>query len=473
MTGRIASLDWRRAWTAARANPVPWLLAGIILLAVGLRVIWVLYAARPPQELHDPLFYVFYGERIADGDGYTLLNGEPTAYYPIGYPAALGGVFSLVEHTLIPDHLPRAAGFFQVFLGAGTVALAYYVGRRLFSPTIGLLAALWIALFPNLIFHTGTYLSETLFNFLVMAALGVLVAADWPRGEIGRVRLLVFGAILGLSVLVRPISLLFLPALLVVWLWAGAGWRRSLAQLGLVLAMAVAVVLPWSIRNFIVMDAPIVLSANLGDDLCMGHHPNAPGHFALPDFCFAGYEHLPRPAYEVRRNNDNIRRAVKFALNNPRYELKLLAKKARWLWDHDHDALWAVESYGGDEFINPDLRFALARVADNYFFVTISLGGLGLLGFVLPPRDPRRLFMLLALLALAGAPLAFFGDARFHVPAMPLLVFASAWAVVTAITAAPRLWRAVTAQGGGEPRSGVEVAEAERPVAEQDALQDA
>ncbi|MCH7567353.1 MAG: hypothetical protein IH787_06840, partial [Nitrospirae bacterium] len=36
-----------------------------------------------------------------------------------------------------------------------------------------------------------------------------------------------------------------------------------------------------------------------------------------------------------------------------------------------------------------------------------------------------------ALLALAGIPLVFFGDARFHVPVMPLLVVPAAWLVGT------------------------------------------
>jgi 4-amino-4-deoxy-L-arabinose transferase-like glycosyltransferase len=453
-----------------RASREAQLLTAILALATVLRVVWVLYAARSPQELHDPFFYLLYAGRIADGDGYTLLNGEPTAYYPVGYPASLAGVFWLVEHTPLPDHLWRAAGFYHIFLSVATVGLAWYVGRRLLGPAVGLLAALWLAVYPNLIYHTAAYLSETLFNFLVMAALAVLVSGAWPRGAVGRGRLLAFGVLLGLSALVRPISLLLLPALLVVWLGAGGGWRRALGQTAAVLAVTVAVILPWSIRNFVVMDAPIGISANLGDDLCMGHHPNAPGHFALPDFCFAGYEHLPRPEYEVRRNDDNIRRAVRFAIDHPGYELKLLSKKARYLWESDHDGLWAVESYGDDPFIDPTLRTVLARVADTFFFVTISLGGLGLLAFVLPPRDPRRVFTLLALLAFAGVPLAFFGDSRFHIPAMPLIVFAAAWSVVAAAGLTLRLVARASAPASRTTRSGVDVAEGERPVPEQDAL---
>jgi len=481
---RIAGATGRlRRWLNLTPRQL-FFLAAILLLAAALRILWVLYAAREPQALNDPFFYLIYGERIANGYGYTIPVGEvtsafplgnpsePTAYYPVGYPASLGAVFFLVEHALVPDNLPRTWGFFQVFLGVATVGLAFYVGRRLFGTVTGALAALWIALFPNLIFHTGAVLSETLFNFLTMGFLAVLVGSTWPKGELSRERLVAAGVLLGAAALVRPIALLLLPPLLVCWLVAGARWQRAAVQLGLVAIATIAVIMPWTIRNVIVMEAPIVISANLGDDLCMGHHPGAKGHFALPDHCFAGYDQYERPEYEVRRNDENTRKAIKFAVHNPIAEVKLLSAKARYLWESDHDALSAVESYGHDPFIDPALRTALARTADIYFFITISIGGLGLIGLLVTRRDPRHTFLVLATLAFAGIPLVFFGDSRFHVPAMPLLVLAASWATVAALAATANLFsRSATGQSHGyESQSGVEVPERERPVVEQDAL---
>lgn len=458
-----ASARVRAFWSS---RDMRWLTA-IVLVALALRIVWVLYAARSPKELHDPLFYILYATQIADGHGYRLLNGEATAYYPIGYPATLGALFALVLHTPIPDNLIEAAAFFQVFLDVAMVVLAYLVAKRLFGATVGLVSAGWLAVFPNLIYHTGTFLSETLFNLAVMAAFAVLVWVPWPRGRIEAPRLLAFGALLGYSALVRPISLLFVPLLLLAWLLAGAGWRRAGAQTGIAFVAAAAVIAPWTIRNIIVMDAPVIISTNLGDDLCMGHYPGATGHFALPDVCFAGYENETHPVFEVKRNNRNTREAISFAVHHPRAEVLLLKRKAYWLWHHDHDGVDAVESYGVDPFIDPNLRTALYRVADIFFFTTISLGGLGIVGFVLAPRDPRRIFALLALLGLAGIPLVFFGDARFHIPALPFVSMAAAWMVVTAVKSAPKIAAKVSQRG-----SGVEVAEGERPVADQDALQD-
>jgi hypothetical protein len=117
------------------------------------------------------------------------------------------------------------------------------------------------------------------------------------------------------------------------------------------------------------------------------------------------------------------------------------------------------------------LRQTLERVADIYFFFTISLAGLGLAGFLLRPADPRRWFFLLALLWFAGSPLPFFGDARFHVPAVPLLTISAAWAVLAARDLPRRLVAPSTAPPPGSSASAaVEGAEGEGPVSEQDAL---
>ncbi len=428
------------SWASGRSiTELRWL-AAILALAFVLRLIWVLYAMREPQGVHDPTFYWGYGQAIAAGVGYQLpavdaISAGPTAYYPVGYSAALGAVFALVTHTPIPDNLELTAGFFQIFLGVATVAFVYELGRRLFNPAVGLLAAAWLAVFPNLIFHTAAFLTETLFMFIVMAALLVLLAHDWRERPPTLTRLAVFGFLLGASALVRPISLLFLLLVPAVWLVARVGWQRALLDTGAVLIVVVAVIAPWSIRNFIQMDSLVIISTNLGDNLCIGHHEDAPGNFALPLSCFSpdAYADIDRAEFEVRRNNDNIERAVNYAVRHPVAELKLLSRKAYHLWEHDHDGLSAVEAYGDDPFMNDTLRTALERIADVFFFVTISLGGLGLAGLLRPP-DARRLYFLLALLALAGIPLVFFGDARFHVPVMPLLVVPAAWVVVQLAT---------------------------------------
>jgi hypothetical protein len=473
-------------------------LAVIVIVGAALRVAWVLYAAREPQGLHDPFAFDLLAREFAAGNGYHYPSGQeaiyppgPTAYYPVGFPATLGALYFLVQKTFIPDSYVLATAFLQVFLSVATIVVTYAIGRRLFNATIGLVAAAWLALFPNLIYHTTTYLSETLFLLLAMLALLPLVSASWQERRIETWRLIVFGVLLGASALVRPISLLVLPCLLVALLAGGFGWRRVLGYSGLAAAMTAAVVAPWTLRNIIVMESPVIISTNAGDDLCIGHYASAPGHFALPQVCFDGYEELERPELETERNDDNVRRALTFMRDNPWFTLRNLSRKAYYTWEHDHDGIIAAESYGDDTFLDQGMRRFLTKTADLFFYFTISVGALGLAGFVMRPLDPRRLLFLLTLLAFAGVPLAFFGDSRFHVPVLPFLAVSAAWFVVTATTFALRLG----SESNGETRarraasvatpggtfasldqrrtSDVEVAEGKPAVADQDALQDA
>src|SRR5205085_1907328 len=137
-------------------------------LGVAVRVGWVVLAARR-AVMGDPVAYTYHGAQLARGQGYrsfiaaytTLTPPEhsgsfpPTAFYPIGYPAALAVVFWFVFHTPLPDNLPRAVGFFQVALGVGSVLLAAEVARHLFSSRVAVYTAGLVAVFPSLVYYTA------------------------------------------------------------------------------------------------------------------------------------------------------------------------------------------------------------------------------------------------------------------------------------------------------------------------------
>lgn len=400
-----------------------WLLA-IVAVAFVLRLAWVMYAARPAEGFQDPFFYHLYGLQIANGNGYRVLSGEPTAYNPVGYPAALGAVFWLFLHTPLPDDQDLAVGVFHLALGVATVVIIFDLARRLFDNRIGLVAAGVMALFPNLVFHTAVALTETLFIFLVVAALLVLLGRE---GAPGRWRLAVFGLLLGASAMVRPISLFVLPLLGLVWLWERVGWRTALRRIGLV-SVAVAIpIAPWTIRNIVVMDSPVIISTNIGDNLCMSRHADASGGFQFDSPCFRGLENVERPEFELRHNSRNLRRAVDFVVEHPIDEFRLVFKRAYYTVRSDHDGLDAAESYGMSSFISRGWRDILEAVADGFFFVTLVLALLAV-GALVRGGDQRRLIFLLAMAALAAAPLIFFGNPRFHLPVTPYL------AVGTAVT---------------------------------------
>jgi 4-amino-4-deoxy-L-arabinose transferase-like glycosyltransferase len=405
-----------------------WLLV-IVVIAIALRLAWVLYAAREPRGFHDPTLYEVFAARIADGHGYTAANGEATTYYPVGYIGALGAVVWLVGLTPLPENVSMTAAVFNLVLGVGTVALTFEVGRRLFDNRIGLIAGAVVALWPNLIFHTAVILTETLFIFLVMAAILLLVALAASTERIGWRRLVVFGVILALSALVRPISLMLLPVLLVVLVVAGTRWRLAFGYVGTATLAVVLVLMPWTIRNVQATDAFVPISTNLGDNLCMSRHDGATGEFQSSSACSVRARGLKTPEYEVEVNNTNVRRAVRFVKSHPFTEGKLVFLRGYHTVKNDHDGLLASESYGANRFVPSIWRRVMEVVADAYFFVALTLALLAVSAFV-GRRRPWRQFFLLAATAFAVQPLIFFGDPRFHVPVLPFV------AVLAAVTLA-------------------------------------
>jgi 4-amino-4-deoxy-L-arabinose transferase-like glycosyltransferase len=403
-----------------------WLL-GIVLTGAVLRLGWVLYAAREPRGFNDPALYEVFAARIADGHGYTYATGHATAYYPVGYPGVLGAVVWFVRLLPFPDNIPMTAALFNFVLGVGTIALTFEVGRRLFDNRIGLVSAAIVAFWPNLIFHTAVMLTETLFDFLVMGAVLLVVALPSSAPRVGWKRWAAFGVVLGLSALVRPISLTFVAVLLVVLLVARFGWAAAARYVGVAAAAAIIILVPWTARNVKATHSFVVISTNLGDNLCMSRHAGATGAFQASSACIVGREMEATPAHEVEANSTNIRRAARFVRDHPLSEVRLWFLRGYHTIENDHDGLRAAESYGANPFVPGALRRAVEVLADGYFFAALALGVLAVPAFV-RRRRPWHLFFLLAAAALAVQPVIFFGDPRFHVPVLPFI------AVLAAVT---------------------------------------
>ena len=167
------------------------------------------------------------------------------------YPLFLRG---LVAVGLAPRYV-------QVLLGAVSCVLLALIGRALWGPGTGLIAALCAALYGPAIYFTGSLLPPVLAVFLVLLLLAVLL---WTDQQSGGKTFLGVGLLLALCLLAAPQVALFAPAVL-WWLWIGGKQRACWAC---ALGTACAVVL-WYL---------------------LGIATNAGGS---PDLLVRGGEHLP------------------------------------------------------------------------------------------------------------------------------------------------------------------------------------
>ena len=94
-------------------------------MALVLRVAWV--ATHDPYPAADYKWYWNAARSIAAGHGF-IAQGLPTARWPVGYPAFLGGLFTLTGPSLLVGRVANIA------LALGIILLATALARRMLGP---------------------------------------------------------------------------------------------------------------------------------------------------------------------------------------------------------------------------------------------------------------------------------------------------------------------------------------------------
>lgn len=402
----------------------------IALFAVAIipRAAWVAYNDRAPQGLNDPTLYNFFGDIMADGGGYTRPTGEPFAYYPVGFPATVAGLKKATDLVGAERSIFQVKMMNGVF-GAITVVLLYLLASRLIDRRTGVAAGALLAIFPSQIFYTGTILSEAQFTMLFVGSVLALTWKPWSRDGMPYPQLALAGVLLSAATMTRGITLIFPLLLCLIWLFYLHSKKRALLQTAVLFAGIALFVAPWTVRNIVQFDTLVGPSTNLGDDACIGNYAGADGKFTLTGKCFAGFEGLAPDELEIERNREGLRIAIEDRMADPLGTIPLVVRKAYWLLYKDDDGLWAAESYGHDYFISHPRREILSFAANAIYYATGALVLLGAAAFAVS-RDVRRLFVLATMLYVLAVPLAFFGDPRFHYPAIPFAIVIAAATIV-------------------------------------------
>jgi 4-amino-4-deoxy-L-arabinose transferase-like glycosyltransferase len=441
-----------RRWLNRVLPPLPplergprWLLAAILAVGAALRVAWAI-KAQEPQELRDPVLYLLLGDRIAHGHGFSYPGsaGGVTAYYPPGYPLLLGAAIWLAG--LWPGDVAAfdVAVATNVVLAVATIGLVFSLGRRLVDTRVGLVAAAVFALWPNLIVHTGLVLTETFFLFLFVLMLLVALPTPELARRPGVWRLVTVGLLFGAAGLVRPVTFVIAPLFLLLW-WPG-GVVRALRNVAIVAVAVVALIVPWTIRNAITMDSPILVSANFGDNFCIGNNPDANGGYELPDYCFHGLDSGKRPEFEIHRQSETMDRALRWVRRHPGDAIGLVPARTRFTLRDDHDGLVVADDFGAHPILAEDTWDTFAQISDGFYYAVGAAAALGLVFSVARKawRDRRWVVLVLAALLQLASPMATFGEPRFKMPIYPTLAIVAGVGLVGLVRRRTLWWAGET-----------------------------
>jgi tetratricopeptide (TPR) repeat protein len=320
MTGRrLDSRDWR-------------LIAVLLLVAVAGRVFYSVDYADSPLY-HEPIIDAGYHSLLAR----QLIEGVrpgPGAYFkPPLYAWVLADLYGLAG-----GKAPGAAHLFNSLCGLAAVLLTYLLARRLTGRRAAFGAALFVALYDLGPFFEEQVLATSLVTVLYLATLLLYVRA-WEDGlswERRRERLVWAGVVMGLATLARPNLLLFWPVVGVLgFLFArrDLGFNRSRTAFAVLapLGIALAVVLPATLRNLVHAGEFVLVSANGGINFYIGNGPGADGYSAVPPGL--AWDRLAASAATATEGpalaDSSLwySRALGHLLNSPGDALGLLAKK--------------------------------------------------------------------------------------------------------------------------------------------------
>jgi hypothetical protein len=417
------------------------LLVSALFLAT--RLGWTLAVDAAPMS--DQLWYFQRAVGLLNGEGYAI-GGSPTAFWPVGYPAFLAGLFAVFGAHV---EVAKAA---NLVVSAVAFVFLFRIARRATGSEIAAKVAVVLAvLSPTLIFYTELLYSELLFMALLLAGLDALLASldrpkSTPRSPRGWWRPALSGVCFGLAALVKTQALL-LPAVVLgaAWVLRRVGLRRAIVVGFALHAACLLVIAPWTVRNTLVLGEPVLVSTNGGFNLYMGNNPwNRWGTYmwpAPPEFTAAteGMNILEAIPDEVGLNHRLNDAALAYIRDNPEQALMRVPRKLDQFFRFDTLPLAQAEI--GAKRNGQDIHALVAAVtpvAEVWHWAMIVPAFLFPLLFplVARPRD-TALAAFVPIGYFAAITGVFFGEPRFNLPLLPLYALLAVSLVTGLTRAAP------------------------------------
>lgn len=401
----------------------------LFVLALALRVAWVLKVDRTAFVLNDAAIYNAMGVSINQGLGFRPMYGGVAAQWPPGYGVVLAGVYYVFGLRPVAGELANAV------FGALTVVLLVVLVQRLFGRAAAVVAGLWLAVMPGPILWTDVLVTETLFTLMFMAlfvlfAYGPLSprAAAMSPGRLG-LWLVATGLVIGLGANVRGEAVTW-GLLPVVYFWRAVPWRTLVARVAVIGLVACLALAPWTIRNAIRMGAFIPTGTNASHTLWTGHNPAATGGQVYPPDEYFDQFTQTAPERELESAAALRRDAIDYMLSHPLRELELIPLKLIHLNRGDSYAFDWINAVpeGVAPPVSPINVERIGVLADAAYFTLLgcTLAGAAVLGRRFWSDRTMRCAAASFFTALFLYGFMYYGNYRYRLPYEPLMIVVSA-----------------------------------------------
>jgi 4-amino-4-deoxy-L-arabinose transferase-like glycosyltransferase len=267
---------WLRGLPERHGRKTLVLLTAILLLGFGLRAYRVVEPLPTPgDDAH--AYYALSKSLYVEGSFGGPTFHDPSDWSPgapLLYAAGFYATAGAREGT---------ARIIELLLGLATIVVAYLLGRRIACGSAGLLAAFAVAVYPPFIHSVGALYSEPPAMFTLPAAvLAFLWAGDRLDARSSFARWLLPGLLFGLTAMFRPEYLLVGVAfalLALIRVGHARGWKPGLVGAALLVVAMLLPIVPWAIRNQVVLHRTVPISTGGGKALYVGTFLPADGEY--------------------------------------------------------------------------------------------------------------------------------------------------------------------------------------------------
>jgi dolichyl-phosphate-mannose-protein mannosyltransferase len=263
---------WARSLPERHGRRTLVLLALILALGFGLRAYRAVEPLATPGD--DARAYYALASSLYEEGSYGGPSFRDASDWSPGAPLLYAAAFYATG-----GDREGAARIVELLFGLAAIVVVYLLGRRINCRPAGLIGALGVAIYPPFIHSTGALFSEPPAIFTLPAA---VLAFLWAGERQQLYAWLLPGFLFGLTALIRPEYLLVgvtFAVLAAIRLARERDWRPGLAAAALFIAALLLPILPWAVRNQVVLDRTVPISTGGGKALFVGTYLPADGEY--------------------------------------------------------------------------------------------------------------------------------------------------------------------------------------------------
>jgi len=378
-------------------------------------------------RLAHPKFWEYHdiAENFLLGKGlmYPFLNIPNYAYAEPFYSLLSAAVYFVAQHNY------AVFGIVNMLASSAVAIAVYYLGKELFDERVGLLAALFTAFHPGLIYFSTQFHPIT-FNALFAMLIILMLTRLYKRPEVKNA--IVAGILIGLAFLDRSSCLIFMPIAAGLIIFSNTFARLKLKLCAIVILITLMPVAVWSIRNYTVLHKFVITRSSTGYLFWIGNNPNSKSS-AMYDQNTAAINTLDKDTLdkfkamnELQINKYLMDDAMSYVKSHPWVFLSRWAKRFYYFW-------WFSPSAG---MLYPPRWVVLYR---TFYIFVLFTAIYALISIIAGHKKMQNIYLpgicltvVIALLISATQTL-FYIEGRHRWVIEPMLMIFSSWTIVRVI----------------------------------------